>query len=152
MNRNGELFINDKDAFKQWGLFINDKSLSTLIEPEPLKEPLTNKTTVTNGKQVRRELQPKVDERDVTLTFQIYALSRYDLFAKLIALKTELKKRRCELRTRYEPNVIYRLDYKSCTQYKSHHNRLATFSVRFNEPNPANRAKQDTDQYEDTDI
>lgn len=152
MDKTGELFINDLDAFGNWGVFLNDKSLSTLIEPEPLKDPVTNKSTTSNGKQVRKETTPKVDERDMTLAVQIYAENRTDLFAKLKAFKTEMKKRRMVLRTKYEPDVYYRCDYKSCSQYKSFHRRLATFSLKLNEPNPANRGKEDTDNYEDTNI
>lgn len=152
MTRKNELYINGKDAFTTWGVFLNDKSLSSLLEPEPLKDPVSNKSATMDGKQVRRELTPKVDERDVTLTVQIYAANRYDLFHKLLTFKSELKKRRCEFRTCYEPNVIYRLDYKSCSQYKSHHRGLATFSLKMNEPNPANRGNEDVDDYENTDI
>ena len=152
MTRKNELYINGRDAFTTWGVFLNDKSLSALMEPEPLKDPVSNKSTTTDGKQVRRELKPKVDERDITLAVQIFALNRYDLFRKLLSFKTELKKRRCEFRTCYEPDVTYRLDYKSGSQYKSHHRGLATFSLKMNEPNPANRGKEDADGYENTDI
>lgn len=152
MDRTGELYINDLDAFGNWGVFFNDKSISALIEPEPLKDPVSNKSTTQDGKQVRKEPAPKVDERDLSLTVQIYAKDRADLFAKLKAFKAELKKRRMVIRTKYEPDVYYRCDYKNCSQYKSFHRRLATFSLKLNEPNPANRAKNDIDSYEDTNI
>ena len=152
MNKNGEFFINGKDAFKQWGVFMSDKSLSTLIEPEPLKDPVTNKSSTMNGKQVRKETTPKVDERDIVLFLQIYATSRLDLFTKLKNFKTECKKRRMVISTRYEEGVCYRFDYKSCTQYRSFHKGFATFSLRLNEPNPANRGQEDTDKYNDTEV
>lgn len=152
MDRTGELFINGTDAFTKWGVFMDDKSLSTLIEPEPLKDPVTNKSVTADGKQVRKETAPKVDERDISLAVQIYAVSRTDLFSKLKAFKAEMKKRRMVLRTKYEPDVYYRLDYMSCSQYKSFHRRLATFSLKLNEPNPANRGEEDTDDYENTNI
>ena len=148
----GEFFINDLDAFGNWGVFLNDKSISTLIEPEPLKTAVEYKSTTINGKQVRKEKEPKVDERDITLAIQIFATSRTELFTKLAAFKTELKKRRCVLRTKYEPDVYYRCDYISCSQYKSFHKGLATFSLKLNEPNPANRGKEDTDKYDETEV
>lgn len=152
MNRTGEVFINGLDAFDNWGISFTDKSLSTLMEPEPLKNPVENKSTTMDGKQTRKEAQPKVDERDITLAVQLYAVSRSDLFSKLKAFKTELKKRRIVIRTKYEPGVYYRCDYLSCTQYTSFHRGMATFSLKLNEPNPNNRSEKDTDDYENTAI
>lgn len=152
MNRTGEFFINGIDAFGQWGVSINDKSLSTLIEPEPLKNPVENKSTTRDGKIIRKEATPRVDERDITLFIQMYAKDRDDLFTKLAAFKTELKKRRCVMHTKYEPDVYYRCDYKSCTGYRSFHRGMATFSLKLNEPNPANRGKTDTDDYDETEV
>lgn len=152
MKRTGEVFINDLDAFENWGISFTDKSLSTLMEPEPLKNPVENKSTTRDGKQIRKEAQPKVDERDLTLAVQLYARNRTELFSRLKSFKTELKKRRIVIRTKYEPGVYYRCDYQSCTQYTSFHRGLATFSLKLNEPNPNNRDKEDLDDYENTDI
>lgn len=152
MNKNGELYINGMDAFEQWGILMSDKSLSSLIEPEPLKDPVTNKSSTMNGKQVRKEAIPKVDERDITLFLQIYAASRLDLFTKLKKFKTECKRRRMVISTRYEEGIFYRCDYKSCTQYRSFHRGMATFSLRLNEPNPANRGSEDVDRYDETEV
>lgn len=152
MKRTGEVFINDLDAFENWGISFTDKSLSTLMEPEPLKNPVENKSTTRDGKQIRKEAQPKVDERDLTLAVQLYARNRTELFSRLKSFKTELKKRRIVIRTKYEPGVYYRCDYQSCTQYTSFHRGLATFSLKLNEPNPNNRGKEDLDDYDNTDI
>ena len=91
-----------------------------------------------------------MDERDITLFVQLYATSRDDMFKKLIAFKKELKKRRINIRTKYEKDVGYRCDYKSCKQFKSYFKGMATFSLTLNEPNPANRGTKDSDNYEDT--
>lgn len=152
MKLTGEVFINGLDAFENWGISFTDKSLSTLMEPEPLKNPVENKSTTRDGKQIRKEAQPKVDERDLTLAVQLYASNRTELFSRLKAFKTELKKRRIVIRTKYEPGVYYRCDYQSCTQYTSFHRGLATFSLKLNEPNPNNRGKEDLDDYDNTDI
>ena len=130
MNRAGELFINDMDAFKAWGVCLSDSSLCTLVEPEPLKDAVSNKSTTENGKQVRREQQPKVDERDITLFVQLYATSRDEMFSKLIAFKKELKKRRMNIRTKFEEGVVYRCDYKSCKQFKSSQWLIISYSPR----------------------
>jgi hypothetical protein len=152
MTRIGELYINGLDAFVNWGVSLTDSSLTTLMEPEPLKDPVSNKSTSENGKQVRKESTPKVDERDLTLSLQIHAKDRAHLFSQVLAFKTELKKRRIEIKTRYEDGVIYRCDYKSCSEYKSFNRGIATFSLKLNEPNPANRGTEDVDDYADTDI
>ena len=152
MKRTGEVFINDLDAFENWGISFTDKSISTLMEPEPLKNPVENKSTTRDGKQIRKEDQPKVDERDLTLAVQLYARNRTELFSRLKSFKTELKNRRIVIRTKYEPGVYYRCDYQSCTQYTSFHRGLATFSLKLNEPNPNNRDKEDLDDYDNTDI
>ena len=152
MKRTGEVFINELDAFEKWGISFTDKSLSTLMEPEPLKNPVENKSTTRDGKQIRKEDQPKVDERDLTLAVQLYARNRTELFSRLKSFKTELKKRRIVIRTKYEPGVYYRCDYQSCTQYTSFHRGMATFSLKLNEPNPNNRSEKDADDYENTAI
>lgn len=150
MNRKGELFINDMDAFGMWGVCLSDSSLCSLVEPEPLKDAVSNKSSTEDGKQIRKEAKPKVDERDITLFVQLYATSRDDMFNKLIAFKKELKKRRINIRTKYEKDVVYRCDYKSCKQFKSYFKEMATFSLTLNEPNPANRGTKDSDDYEGT--
>ena len=93
-----------------------------------------------------------MDERDLTLAVQLYARNRTELFSRLKAFKTELKKRRVVIRTKYEPGVYYRCDYQSCTQYTSFHRGMATFSLKLNEPNPNNRGEEDLDDYDNTDI
>lgn len=150
MDRTGELFVNGKDAFLAWGVCLSDASLCTLVEPEPLKDAVSNKSATENGKQVCREDSPMVDERDMTLFVQLYATSRDELFSRLVAFKKELKKRRVEISTRFEKGVVYRCDYRSCKQFKSYFKGMATFSLALNEPNPANRGTEDTDSYEDT--
>lgn len=148
----GELFINGKDAYTQWGVIARETTITALIEPEPLKNPVENKSASENGKRVRGEQAPKVDERTVNLSIQIKASDRADLIAKVASLKTELKKRRVEITTKYESGVVYRMDYQSCRQTRSLFNRIAAFSIQLNEPNPANRGTEDTDTYENNDI
>lgn len=148
----GEFFINGKDAHKEWGVIVRETSITALIEPEPLKNPVENKTASEHGKRVRADSDPKTDERTVSLSIQIKASDRADLIAKITALKTELRKRRVCITTKYEADVVYRMDYQSCKQTRSLFNRLATFSLQLNEPNPNNRGTEDTDAYEDNDI
>ena len=150
----GEFFINGLDAHGYFGIVVRETTLSTLIlEPEPLKNAVTNKSATEHGKRVRQEKEPKVDEREVTLPIQIKAKDRADLFDKLTKLKAVLKKRRITITTKYEPDVVYRMDYQSCRQTRSIFRGLATFNLYLNEPDPTNRGLKDKeDSYEDTDI
>ncbi len=148
----GEFFINGKDAHRTWGVIVRETSLTALIEPEPLKEPVENKSATEHGKRVLSETTPKVDERTINLFIQIQADDRSDLLAKLTSLKKELKNRRVEISTKYETDVIYRLDYQSSKQTRSLFKKLATFNLTFNEPNPNNRGLEDKDANEDFNI
>lgn len=148
----GEFFINGKDAHTEWGVIVRETSITALIEPEPLKNPVENKSATEHGKRVRIEEQPKVDERTVNLFIQIQASNRSDLISKLKAFKTELKKRRIEITTKYEQGVVYRMDYQSCKQTRTLFKTIATFSLQLNEPNPNNRGTEDIDKYENNDI
>lgn len=148
----GEFFINGKDAQRTWGVIVRETSLTALIEPEPLKNPVENKTATEHGKRVRSEEEPKADERTVNIAIQIQAKNRADLITKLAAFKTELKKRRIEITTKYEQGVVYRMDYQSCKQIRSLFKTIATFTLQLNEPNPNNRGTEDKDKYENNDI
>jgi hypothetical protein len=148
----GEFFINGKDAHTEWGVIVRETSITALIEPEPLKNPVENKSATEHGKRVRSEEEPKADERTINLFIQIKASSRSDLISKLTSFKTELKKRRIEITTKYEQDVVYRCDYQSCRQTRSLFKTIATFSLQLNEPNPNNRGTEDKDTYENNDI
>lgn len=148
----GEFYINGKDAQKAWGVIVRETSLTALIEPEPLKDPVENKSATEHGKRIRTGDEPKVDERTVSLFIQVKAASRTDLIAKISSLKKELKKQKVELVTKYEPDTVYRCTYQSCKQTRSLFKTLATFNLQLNEPNPNNRGIEDKDIYENNDI
>ena len=39
---NGQLYINGKDAYLTWGIFLDETALSTLMTPAPNKEFISN--------------------------------------------------------------------------------------------------------------
>jgi len=134
----GELFINDKDAHKTWGVFLDDTGLSTLMTPAPLKDYITNKSPLNNGKDVK-PWTPKVDERDLTLVLYLVApdretfLSRYNAFVTDVLQAGELT-----LKTKYSDDV-YHLLYVSCQQFSTYRMGVGKFTLKLNEPNPLNR-------------
>ncbi len=40
---NGQLYINGKDAYLTWGIFLDETALSALMTPAPNKEFISNK-------------------------------------------------------------------------------------------------------------
>lgn len=135
----GELFINGKDAYDTWGMSLSDTSLSALLTPPPNKEYIESKSRLENGKSVILD-NVKVDERDVTLQVHFTAKSQKQFFDRYSSFCEELKGGKLELRTVYQPTVLYRFVYLSCQQFSQFMRGIAKFSLRLNEPNPDNRA------------
>lgn len=144
--KQAKVYINSstEDTETAYGVFFTDSSITALMTPAPLKNYITNKSALQPGKQVLPNA-PKVDERDVQLTFGLRAsslaqfLMRYDKFCK------ELEKGAIKLTVHiYESptwiKTIYNLNYISCTQYTEFNGRLAKFTIKFNEPDPSNRS------------
>lgn len=138
----GELFINNEDAHKAYGITFGMGGLTALMTPPPVKAYIENKSALSHGKQVLNgvDCPPKLDERDIQLSFYLHAkdreqfLKRYEDFCKV------LQGGKVDIRTKYQPKVTYRCIYISCTQYSEFNGRLAKFVLKLNEPNPNNRA------------
>lgn len=150
----GELFFNGKDAYKEWGVDMDEKGFSALFNLSAMKSPTENKSADTNGKDVRppsKDSPALVDERTLNLTISVHAKNRAELFAKVESLEEELIKQRIEITTCYNAKV-YRCDYLDCQQMTSLLRRVATYNLKLNEPNPANRGKENITDYADNDI
>lgn len=138
MNHTGNLYINGKDAFAEYGASMGDGFLDTLLLPAPLKEFVENKSRLDNGKEILHD-NPRVDERDVTLTFFLEGATPEDYRAKYRAFVEQLLKGKISLRVP-ATGETYRLTYRASSGYAG--NRRYTFSkisVKFNESNPADR-------------
>lgn len=134
-----DLIINGFDAFQQWGVRMGDGFLDAIFAPEPLKEFIENKSRLEHGKQVLYN-NPKIDERDVTLVFTLQGHSSDDYLSKYVAFKTELQKGKVEIKVPVLGNEVYRLTYLRSTSFGLNIARtFSMISVKFNEPNPANR-------------
>lgn len=137
----GECYINNKDAHDEWGVIFGDNSFTALLTPAPVKSYVENKSALIHGKQVLsgEENPPKVDERDVQLTFAIKANNLTEFLTRYANFVTELEKGKLDIRTKYQPGVVYHLLYISCQQFKQFNGRLGKFVLKLNEPNPKNR-------------
>ena len=85
----GEFYINDKDAYTTWGISMDTSSLSALMTPPPMKEFIENKSRLENGKRVITS-NPRVDERNITLTFNLTAKSEDQFFVRYNSFCEEL--------------------------------------------------------------
>lgn len=137
----GECYINNKDAHDEWGLILGETSFTALLTPAPVKGYVQNKSALIHGKQVLsgKENPPKIDERDLQLVFAIKAKNLTEFMSRYISFVSELEKGIIDLRTKYQPGVVYHLLYMSCQQFTQFNGRLAKFVLKLNEPNPKNR-------------
>lgn len=138
----GELYINNKDAYDEWGVSMDSSALSALMSPPPMKSYVENKSALTDGKQVLvcATFPPKVDERNITLTINLTANNETQFFARYASFCAELEKSTLDIRTKYQPSVIYHTKYVSCSQFTQFMRGMAKFSLKLNEPNPKNRS------------
>lgn len=134
----GEFYINEKDAYTTWGISMDTTSLSALMTPPPMKDFIENKSRLEHGKRVITT-NAKVDERSITLTFNLTAKTKENFFSNYNDFCEELKTGNINIRTKYQPDVIYRMVYISCQQFKQFMQGIGKFSLRLVEPDPTNR-------------
>lgn len=135
-----ELLINNKNAYTTWGVRMGDKFLDTIGASSPMKEFIENKSRLEHGKRVIVN-NPKLDERDITLSFTIEGNSQSDYQAKKKAFFDELYKGTVDIQVSANSSEIYHLIYlgKSITYAQSLDRTFGKISMKFNEPNPDNR-------------
>lgn len=137
----GQLLINGQDAYLKWGVFLGDTAVSTLMTPAPNKDYVSNSSRLSDGKTVDVSNSKKM-ERDITLIFHMRAdteekfLANYEDFCENVLAKGEIV-----IHTSFLPKVWYKCTYVSCTQFSEFFRELASFSLKLNEPNPADRGK-----------
>ncbi len=135
----GEVTINGKDAYSEWGISLQQTGLSALMTPAGMKTMIENSYRSKHGKVVTNSA-PRFADRDITLPFQMTArskdefLEKYSKFCEEVLMTGEL-----EIETKYQKGVIYRCTYISCTQYSEFKQEYAAFSLKLNEADPTNR-------------
>lgn len=134
----GELYINGKDAYTEWGISMDDTSLSALMTPASNKEFIENKSRLEHGKRVTTS-NPKVDERTLTLQINLTASDKSQFFARYENFCKVLDTGILEIWTQYQPLIIYRTTYQSCQQFSEFMQGIGKYVLKLNEPNPKNR-------------
>lgn len=131
---------------RKWGVFIAETSITALMTPAPLKSYITNKSALSDGKQVLTDSgnKPKVDERDVQLVFGLRAKSLAQFLTRYRSFCAELAKGAMNLTVEISEGdtylkETYYLNYNSCSQYSEFNGRLARFVLKVTEPNPRHR-------------
>lgn len=132
------IHINGIDPYTKWGVTMADGGLNALMLPPQSKDRISNESRLLNGKQVLNTSTLKSD-RDVSLTFNVYAADHADFFNKINSFIDELLKGTAEFTTDYLPNTIFRLNYISSSQLTQLRGEMGKIIVKFNEPDPTNR-------------
>ena len=140
----GDLLINGSDAYAK-GIAMGDDFLGNILSPSSLKSFVENDDPTKNGKEVIYPQTPKLASRDLTLTFTIFGntttehLTNYKNFIAL------LQKGEISLSIPALGTEVYHLTYVGDSgSYMIKADRLASrLTVKFNEPNPADRAARE---------
>lgn len=133
----GELFINGKDAYVEWGLSLSDTALSALLTPAGMKDPIENKSRALNGKKIISI--PRQDERNLSLEVHFCAKTKDVFWQRYKSFCDELAKEVLEIKISLLPDVVFRTTYVNCTQFSQFMQGIAKFTLRLNEPDPTDR-------------
>lgn len=135
----GQLFINGVDACEM-GISMDSSALSTLMSPPPKKEWVTNAVRGEAGERYLRSDVPKCGKRELTLTFNLVAPDEAEFFARYARLCGLLDGGVLNLRTSFQPSVVYRCVYVSISQFSEFRREMASFALSLVEPDPTDRA------------
>ncbi len=135
-----DLLINNKDAYATWGVRMSDGFIDTIGASAPMKEFIENKSRLEHGKRVIIN-NPKVDEREITLSFTIEGNSQSDYQTKKKTFFEELYKGAVDIQIPANSNEVYHLIYlgKGVIYAQSLDRTFGKVSMKFSEPNPAER-------------
>lgn len=136
----GELFINGKDAWLEWGVNMGEGFLGAIDSFVPMKEMIENDSRLEHGKRVL-VYNPKMASREMTLHFTVKGNSETDFRVKRRAFEQELQKVNVEVVVPALGEEVYRLIYlgKSVSYAMNVARTFCTISSKFEEPNPSDR-------------
>lgn len=148
----GQLTINSKDAYAEWGISMDSSALSALMTPAPIKDLIENDSRLEHGKSMvvsytktgsdnstEEVSMVKVGSRDVTLTFNLTAKSEEEFLAHYWSFCSELEKGTLDISTSFLPDVVFHMIYQSCQQFSEFLRGIGKFTLRLTEPNPKDR-------------
>lgn len=133
------LYINGKDALITFGVTLADGGIGVLLTPPPSKDIITNESRLLDGKEIVN-IPYRLSDRDISLPLNVYANDYEHFNQRINSLIEELTKGKAIIHTTYMPDVKYRLIYLSCTSLSQLRGQIGKIVVKFNEPNPTDRA------------
>lgn len=131
-----QLYINDKDAWETWGVFLEEGSERALLLAANNKEFVSNKNRSEHGKRVIVD-NPRLEERDVQLVFCFLTESEDDFLEKYDAFVAELNRGWVQMRV-IKVKKVYNFTTTNF-QDLGYYGQMGKLSVRFNEPNPTDQ-------------
>ena len=134
-----ELYINGKDAYITWGISMGDTSLSELLTPVSNKELIENESRLAHGKQVL-VTNLRFDARNLTFTINLTASDEQQFFQRYNSFCKELATGKLVIKTMYQPGIVYKTIYQSCSQFSQFMRGIGKFTLKLYEPNPNDRA------------
>lgn len=136
----GSFNINGKDTYSTWGIYLAEQSVEAFLSFPPLKDYIENSSALENGVQVLTSSIPKVDAQVFNLVVILSASSKADFRTKLSSFKSTLLSGVLTIKLPEHTSEVFHCLYRSCTQFMDYDGRVAKFSLRLYEPNPANRS------------
>ena len=133
-----ELRINGKDAYTTWGISMDETALSELMTPVANKSFIENESRLQHGKRIV-VANPKQDARSLTLQLNLTALDEKQFFERYTSFCEELATGKLEIETKYQPKVVYKTIYQSCSQFSQFMRGIGKFVLKLYEPNPNDR-------------
>lgn len=138
----GDIFINSKDAYSTWGVSMGDGFIDAIDSFNELKGFVENESRLENGKRVITA-NPKIAARQLSLQFTIRGDSETDYRVKKKNFQKELEKGLVTIKIPSLGEEVYKLVYtgKNIAYGMSLNRRFGKVSMKFEEPNPADRAE-----------
>ena len=126
--------INGKDALETWGVFLDEKALNNLWLPPHNKPNVSNNSRLEDGVRVVNS-KLYIDEREVTIGFNIQAKTREEFKSKMKLFVAELNQGLVKMEVEGETYKLYTIDFIGLEFIGC----IGSLSVRFQEPNPNDR-------------
>lgn len=134
----GELKINDKDAYTEWGVSPSEGAYAALRTPPGKKERVVNESRLQHGVRYEGDVE-RWAERELTLPIHIVGSGQTDLNRKYDAfVRDVLEPGVLTIEHAMNPGVRYKCLYVACSSYYEDCG-IAKFQLRLREPNPNDR-------------
>lgn len=133
-----DLFINGADIYETCGVVMGKGFINAIENGYTLKDTIKNDSRLRDG--VQTLVNTRVAERNVTLQFNIHGRTKEEYLANKKAFENILRGGLIDIRYRGCDDT-YHLVYtgKSVSYNHSYNGKFGVYNAQFNEPNPAYR-------------